>query len=130
MHMCFKLIKNTRRSSWRYYRLTIDWFWTFRDFAGFMCCLVTCLGFLLRCNRLTYLDGDKMATVYRRSHHKNERVMQFENYKPGICLGVDIYWLIQIFCSIACFYFHWGCIAFHWVIGCISLFHWSMLRAL
>ena len=58
------------KSSWRYYRLTVDWFRTmFRNFAGFLWYLVTCLGFLLWCYRFTYLHDDKVATVYRCSSH-------------------------------------------------------------
>ena len=52
----------------------------FKQFAGFLWYLVTYLGFLLRCNILTFPGDNKVATVYRRSSHKNNQKYANINY--------------------------------------------------
>ena len=73
---------------WDVHRLIIDWFRRkFRSLSGFLRYLVTCLGFLLWCYGHTYLDDDKVATVYRRSsHNDNNNKITCNSYSFGIHL--------------------------------------------
>ena len=71
--MCFELIKNI---SWRYYRQQLKF--KFRNSAGLPVVFGyfnTCLGFQLWCN--TYLQGDKVATVFDAVAPINEKLMHY-----------------------------------------------------